>query len=322
MKHEEACCLALLAMVAIGCGASHMGASGAIPLTPAASAPRPDALVVRERILRGLSETLNRGDHVAATALLEQLRALSPDVRPSPEYVSYLDATVKAYRGDFQGAAAVLYDYTKVVGPRALAAFSFHDAMIALRAADGDLIGALVECEEMTRAGNLRASSVADGSLLTSVLLKTHWHRAYLIRMLAEGKKGPGRQAFLDYAEVARRDFISLAVPLANSGDAVAVLDAYFAFLDGDRERMRAAAQRVSVEQDDDIEDLYLVQLALEGAGDAQAAAEVRRRMRTLTTPTVLTPVFLRWLRTDEEARGGTQPVFSPRYPTGILVIP
>jgi hypothetical protein len=39
---------------------------------------------------------------------------------------------------------------------------------------------------------------------------------------------------------------------------------------------MREAALRVKVAEDDDIEDLYLVQLALDGAGDSDAAAAVR----------------------------------------------
>ncbi|MEO7734412.1 MAG: hypothetical protein ABIY55_25880 [Kofleriaceae bacterium] len=81
--------------------------------------------------------------------------------------------------------------------------------------------------------------------------------------------------------------------------------------------RMQDAARRVNVAQDDDIEDLYLVQLALDGAGDTEAAAAVRRRMRAQTFATVLSPVFLAWLRADEAAADGRPPRFSPKHPAG-----
>jgi hypothetical protein len=70
-----------------------------------------------------------------------------------------------------------------------------------------------------------------------------------------------------------------------------------------------------NVAQDDDAEDLYLVQLPLDGAGDSEAAAAVRKRIRALTPATVLTPVFLAWMRADEAA--AERPQFSPKHPTG-----
>lgn len=148
--------------------------------------------------------------------------------------------------------------------------------MIALRTADGDLLGALVECEEMAKAGALGTWTPSDGDRMTLVRLKEHWHRAYLLRMVAQTLTGAERQAFIGYAERARQDYAALAAPLGALGDSIAVLDAYFAFCDGARARMREAALRVKVAEDDDIEDLYLVQLALDGAGDSDAAAAVR----------------------------------------------
>ena len=69
------------------------------------------------------------------------------------------------------------------------------------------------------------------------------------------------------------------------------------------------------VANNDDIEDLYLTQLALDGAGDDAAAAAVRKRMLSLPPATVLTPVYLAWLRSDEEAVD-QPPRFSPKRPT------
>lgn len=67
--------------------------------------------------------------------------------------------------------------------------------MIALRTADGDLLGALVECEEMAKAGALGAWGRSDGDRMTLVRLKEHWHRAYLLRMIAQTVNGAERAA-------------------------------------------------------------------------------------------------------------------------------
>lgn len=114
--------------------------------------------------------------------------------------------------------------------------------------------------------------------------------------------------------------YVALATPLGDLGDSMAVLDAYFAFCDGLPAKMREAALRVNVAKDDDVEDLYLVQLALDGAGDRDAATAVRKRMLALGDATVLTPVFLAWMKTDDTP--GPQPRFSPKYPTGVRPAP
>jgi hypothetical protein len=104
-----------------------------------------------------------------------------------------------------------------------------------------DLSGALIECEEMVKAGTLGTWTSPDVDRVTLVGLKEHWHRAYLLRMIAQTRTGADRQAIMDYAEHARQDYVVLATPLGLS-DSIAVLDAYFAFCDGDRDRMREAA--------------------------------------------------------------------------------
>jgi hypothetical protein len=209
-----------------------------------------------------------------------------------------------------------MYDHIAQVGPTARAAFDFHDAMIALRTADGDLTGALVECEEMVKAGTLGTWTSPDSDRMTLVKLKEHWHRAYLLRMIAQTLAGAERQAFLDYAEHARQDYVALAAPL-DLRDSIAVLDAYFAYCDGDRARMREAAGRVNLSDDDDVEDLYLAQLALGGAGESDAAAAVRKRILVSAPATVLTPIFQRWVRAEEGP--AEQPrQFSPGHPAGV----
>jgi hypothetical protein len=133
--------------------------------------------------------------------------------------------------------------------------------------------------------------------------------------MIAQTLTGAEREAILGYAERARQDYVALAAPLG-LGDSIAVLDAYFAFCDGDRARMGEAARRVNLAEDDDVEDLYLTQLALEGTGDRDAAAAVRKRILGSSQVTVLTPVFQRWIRADD-APGAQPRPFSPRHPSG-----
>lgn len=297
--------------------ASEATRAAAPPAVVPPTATTPAAPTPGQQLIDEVTHALLRADLTAAAAIVERARQVSPtSPHASAQLIAYFDATVHAYRGDYAGAAKVMYDFL-LSSPTSEGAFAFHDAMIALRTANGDVVGALVECEEMVKAGTLGTWRPSDGDRMTLVRLKEHWHRAYLLRLLAQTRVGPERAAFLAYAESARQQYAALATPLGGLGDSIAVLDAYFAFFDGDRARMRDAARRVDIAQDDDIEDLYLVQLALDGAGDADAAAAVRTRMTTQTSATVLTPVFLGWLRSDEAAANGQPPRFSPRHPTG-----
>lgn len=300
-----------------GCAASAGGTAhtDAKPMPAMPGAPSNVEPASGPQLLDAIPKALQRGDVQATAVALERLRQAPAQAQPSEATLVYYDATVHAYQGDFRGAARIMYDHIAKVGPTARAAFDFHDAMIALRTADGDLVGALIECEETVKAGTLGTWTSPDVDRMTLVRLKEHWHRAYLLRMLAQTRTGAERQAMTDYAEHARQDYAVLATPLG-LGDSIAVLDAYFAFCDGDRDRMREAAGRVNVAEDDDVEDLYLAQLALEGAGDHDAAAAVRKRILESSQPTVLTPIFQRWIRTDHAPAGRPRP-FSPGYPSG-----
>ena len=84
--------------------------------------------------------------------------------------------------------------------------------------------------------------------------------------------------------------------------DSVAVLDAYFAVLDGKRDAAPAAAKRVDPAKDDDIEDLYLVVVGLEVGGDHAAAEAVRRVMRRQGGVHIARAIMLRWLDLDAGA--------------------
>jgi hypothetical protein len=279
--------------------------------TPAAASATPNA-----QLVDAVTNALQRGDTREAAAVVERARQAPAHAQPRPDLLAYLGATVHAYHQDFRGAATVLHDHILRVGPTARAAFDFHNAMIALRTADGDLLGALVECDEMVRAGTVGGWTPSDMDRMTLVRLKELWHRAYLLRMIAQQRTGAEREAFLTYAERARAAYRDLAAPLGSLRDSIAVLDAYFAFCDGNRDAMREAALRVNTAENGDVEDLYLIQIALDGAGDRDAATALRTRILASAPTTVLTPVFLAWMRADDASEA--QPRwFSPRYPTG-----
>jgi hypothetical protein len=311
-------------LAACGCTAHSAGATRADvkaqPAAATADVPKSAAPTANEKLADEIDKALLRQDLEEAAAIVERARRASPPAQPSARVLAYYRATVHAYRGDVRGAVKVMYDHIAAVGTTAADAFYFHDAMIALRTAEGDILGALVECEEMVKAGSLGTWKASGMERMTLVRLKEHWHRAYLLRMFAQTRTGVTREAIVAYAEAARRDYVGLATPLGDLGDSIAVLDAYFAFCDGVAEKMREAALRVNIAKDDDIEDLYLVQLALDGAGDHDRATAVRKRMLSLREATVLTPVFLAWMRTDETP--GPEPRFSPKYPTGIRPAP
>jgi hypothetical protein len=301
----------MVAVVVTGCGG---GSRPALSAGAPAHGGSPD-----DQLVDAVTDALHREAWAEAAAVIDRARQAAGDAQPGAENLAYYDATVHAYQGDFRGAAAIMRQYAAKVDASEQAAFTFHDAMIALRTADGDLQGALVECEEMVRVGSVGTWDPADRS--TFVQLKQYWHRAYLLRMSAQTRTGADRQAFIDYAERARQDYIAIAAPVKSLADSIAVLDAYFAFCDGDRTKMRLAAAQVDVAADDDVEDLYLVQLAFEGAGDHDDAVAVRKRMAALSSVTVITPVFQAWMRAD--AAPADQPhAFSPMYPAGARKAP
>jgi hypothetical protein len=129
--------------------------------------------------------------------------------------------------------------------------------------------------------------------------------------MLAESRNGSVKQSLVAYAESARADYAARARAIGGFDDSIAILEAYFAALDGDRDAAAAAARRVDAAKDDDLEDLYLVVVGLEAGGDHAAAESVRQVMRRSQNIYLAKPIMLRWLDHDV-ARDG---VFTPWHP-------
>jgi len=117
-----------------------------------------------------------------------------------------------------------------------------------------------------------------------------------LTRMLAESRTGSVKQALVQYAQAALDEYRTRGFP-----DSVAVLDAYFAALDGRRDTALAAAKRVDPAKDDDIEDLYLVVVALRLGRSCRC-----RGCSPGDAPTrgvhIARAIMLRWLDLDANA--------------------
>jgi hypothetical protein len=200
---------------------------------------------------------------------------------------------------DFESAAAAFLAVMPTLArhPELIDEFWAHNTMMMIREAQGDPAAALAENDQATLCAE-RGTWDPQGRK-TLALQKDRWHRAYLTRMLAESRTGTAKQALVRYAEAALDDY-------RGSGftDSIAVLEAYFAALDGKRDVAIAAAKRVDPAKDDDVEDLYLVVVGLEAGGAHAAAEAVRNKMRQSEGLHIARLIMLRWLDLDAKAPG------------------
>lgn len=287
--------------------AGFLGSALVIALATAATAdPKGEVLARLDRA----DERIRARDHAGASAEIDAAARLAGDDFQLRYAVAHQRATLAAYRGDHETAAIQLLELLPEAQQRPTepSAFWLHNTLMMIRQAQGDVPSALVECEEMTRAGRSgRWGKAAEREQL--VTLKELWHRAYLLRMLAEQQREPRRATTLRYAEAAREAYRK-AAPQPDYRDAVAVLDGYFAALAGDRTAALAAAQRVDIEENGDLEDLYLAAVAFEAGGDRVAAKKVRDKIATVDTVYIGAAIMRDFIQRD--AAGGR---FTPRHP-------
>jgi len=283
---------------------------------PARVAPKDDGFRARVTEVTG---ALRAHDLARAASLLDRLEAEVGTRHPRVEIVAYYRAALAAYAGDLAGTRAAFERQLAAGGaPDATMPFGYHNALIMVRTAMADLPGALVECHLMTEAGQgAPFSDGADGRNL--VLLKRYWHEAYLLRMAAAMvPAGFFHEGALAAARRAREAFRALSRSISGDGDpSVAVLDAFFAVHDGDRAAALAAARSVDVAADEDIEDLYLVQMGLDFGGDAAGAAAVRARIAKLDEASVAVPIMALFIGRDLDAAAGKPALWTPRHPRG-----
>jgi hypothetical protein len=223
--------------------------------------------------------------------------------------VARLQAARFAAAGDFDRAAAgfVALIPTLAKHPELSDEFFAHNAMMMIREAQGDPAAALAENDQATLCA---ARGTWEPELRdTLAFQKDRWHRAYLTRMLAESRSGSTKVALLAYAQAALDDYRTRG--FANS---TAVLEGYFAALDGRRDAALAAARRVDLAKDDDVEDLYLVAVAFDAGGDHATAEAVRHTIRAAPALRMSRAIMAHWIDLDAKppARG-----FTPWHPAG-----
>lgn len=273
---------------------------------PAAVAPAPQLDGPAAQLERAKKQIAARafGD---AQRLIDQARIKAGTDWASLNQVSYVQATLFSYRGDFARAADTLLARFEPIAARTddPEEFYLHNHLIMLRAVQGDWAGAIVECDAMTRAGERGTFIVPERDRMTQVRLKDYWHRAYLLRAWAATLTS-GRTVALAYAERARADYRDLATRVGGFTDSIAVLDAFFAVHAGDRAAALAAARRVDLAGDDDVEDLYFVYMAFAFGGDQPAADDVARRMASVGYVSHANAVYLTYVERDRKGAAPT----------------
>jgi hypothetical protein len=330
--------LPILAALGTGCGPSPLGPAGAqappvCPAVPAeaprpavaspapvaSTAPAPPAPAAEpagppplppafEQALGTADGAIAAGDFAAADKAIEAAAASAGNDAHRAFLLAHLRATRFVYEGDFEHAAAAFVAVIPELArhPELPDEFWSHNAMMMIREAQGDPAAALAENDQATLSAT---RGVWDPQRReTLAFQKDRWHRAYLTRMLAESRAGSTRAALVAYARAALDEY------RARDGfpDSVAILEAYFAALDGKRDEALAAARRVDPAKDDDLEDLYLVVVGLDAGGDHTGAEAVRRVMRRPGPAHLARAIMLRWL--DLDAKAASTRAFTPRH--------
>jgi hypothetical protein len=270
-------------------------------VTPQAQPPPPPPAL--KQALEAASKAIAAGDGALADKELIAATVAAGD----DAHFGYLVARVRASRfvyigGDFERAASALVAVIPTLAkhPELPDEFWAHNAMMMIREAQGDPAAALAEDDQATLCA-ARGTWDPEGRD-TLAFQKDRWHRAYLTRMLAESRTGSVKQALVQYAQASLDEYRSRG----GFPDSVAILDAYFAALDGKKDAALAAAKRVDPAKDDDIEDLYLVVVGLEAGGDRASAEAVRRVMRRPEGVHIAHAIMLRWLDLDAKGHGFT----------------
>ena len=246
-------------------------------------------------------KAVSSGDMATAD---KQIAAAAAAAGNDPHF-AFLVARTAATRwvqgGDFEKAGAALVAVIPALAKRPDLPDEFwsHNMMMMIREAQGDPAAALAENDQATLCAARGTWDPEHRELLA--FQKDRWHRAYLTRMLAESRQGSTKQALVAYAQAALDDYRTKGFP-----ESIAILDAYFAALDGKKDAALAAAKRVDPAKDDDVEDLYLVVVGLEAGGDHAAAEAARRVTRAPGGVHVARAIMLRWLDLDSKGKGFT----------------
>lgn len=180
---------------------------------------------------------------------------------PTEERLDAMTASLE--REDFEGA---LRDTDKWLdtGPDVDTRSLIYNCRTWIRWGGGDKPGAMAENEKLREVVD-----GADEKIKRGAMLHYWWDRAYL-------EAEAGRAADADRS---RAEFDRLG-NTPDDADSRKVLEAYLLLARGDAAGAKAAASVVDLVKDPDLQDAYVVALALEAGGDAAGAEKVRERIR------------------------------------------
>lgn len=213
----------------------------------------------------------------------------------------YEDATRAATAGDLAKAQKTLEALVPDASEKtdSDAEFWLHNELTWIHWAEGDLQGALTEVDG---AKGALSRSELDIPSKKKLALHEMWDRSYIDLEIAMAAPAENRDALYSKADDARNEYQELAIE-ENDKDGMAVLEAFFAVRKGDANHARTAAKRVDVTADHDLQDLYVIALALDLGGDATGAQNVRARICS-GHEYLMKPLLLRQMAKEGHACG------------------
>jgi len=167
--------------------------------------------------------------------------------------------------------------------------FWLHNELTWLRWAQDDLPGALGEIDAARATldhATLAAAEIAE------LRLHERWDRAYILLEMALGAPREKRAKGLADANEARLSYETLA-KAHDDHDGLAALGTFFAARLGRKSEALAFAKKVEIAKRDDVQDLYIFQLAYEAGGDKASTAAARTKICT-TKSSLMAPLILR----------------------------
>jgi hypothetical protein len=237
-----------------------------------------------------------------------EVRALldhAPPAQPTQPFearykAAYTRAVAAADAGDLATSerelSALLDEASRLDGDDT--AFWLHNELTWLRWAEGDLAGAL---REIDGAKSALVAAHLPTRASAQIGLHEKWDRAYILLELAREAPPTLRANAMAAADTARADYESAAAALDDT-NGIGVLAAFFAVRAGDAKAALAAAKRVDVDNDVDLQDLYVLALAYDLAHDHARAETLRKRIRD-GKDYLMKPLIVRQLDADATAR-------------------
>jgi hypothetical protein len=213
----------------------------------------------------------------ARFAEVHALLSGAPKLELREQYKAAYAAATAAAKDDPAKAAKLLSDLVPEAKthPEDDLEFWLHNELTWIRWAQDDLAGALREVE--AARATLDHSTLAEDK---RVGLRLHelWDRAYILLELAM-KEPPKERAKAMAGAQAAKDAYDMLAKSQKDENGMAVLATFFAVRQGKNADALAAAKKVDIEKDSDVQDLYVLRIAKDAGGDKPGAEAIVKKM-------------------------------------------